>query len=269
LEHPYGWLDKNCQDQRRHDKAAELYSAKDIQVGTQRDIKFDLTNARVSTELTGCIETGSIPRFLCIEDTVPAGPSAAARPLAPGIESLKRPYFLDQRLLSLLNEVEKLTNGVGTLSDLDLELTAVRVRYRLLSWNHSTSEDSQRSAINQSIRYGAILYIKTLVRSPSVRGIDYTNVLSRLRLHLSKLRTCPDAAGLVLWLLFFGGITSENICRSWFIPRLVDVATQAGVNTWENARLYLTSVWWVEAVHEEPCKRLWEDVKSMQEETSN
>jgi hypothetical protein len=152
---------------------------------------------------------------------------------------------------------------------MDRELKAVHIRYRLLSSNNSDSPDNSHLAINQSLRYGAVLYIKTLVQSPSIRGIDYTTVLSSLSLHLAKFQTpCPpETTSLLLWLLFVGGITSENICRSWFVARLVDVTAQAGVHSWESVKLHLFGFWLVESVHDEPCKRLWEDVKTMRAET--
>jgi hypothetical protein len=107
--------------------------------------------------------------------------------------------------------------------------------------------------------------METLVQKPSVRGIDYTVVLSSLKSHLLRLQTtCVTTRGLLLWLLFIGGITSGSACRAWFTEELLHVAAEMSINTWDDAKLLLVRFWWVESIHDGPCQQLWEEVKMMQ-----
>lgn len=187
-------------------------------------------------------------------------------PLSPGYESLTQSHSLDKYLLTLLSEIEQYTYAFqsGMPSAVDSELTAVHIRYRLLSWIDQSSAEEHRSVIQQSLRLGAILYINTLLREPSVRGVDYTVVLSSLKSHLLRFETTsPTTTALLVWLLFIVGSTSRNPCRAWFTVKLLNVTAQADINTWDDAKLNLVRFWWVESKHEGPCQQLWEEVMTM------
>lgn len=148
-------------------------------------------------------------------------------------------------------------------STMDLESIAVHIRYQLLSWIDQSFVNEQCSVIQQSLRFGAIIYIKTLLRKPSVRGIDYTVMLSSLRSHLLRFEPTHLTTGLLLWLLFIGGSASGSPCRAWYAAKLVDVTAQASINTWDDAKLFLVRFWWVESIHEGPSQQLWDEVKTM------
>jgi hypothetical protein len=212
-----------------------------------------------------CIETGFIPRFQFVDDSITIGPSIAPPSLPPGFESLAQSHSLDRHFLTILSEIEIYTYDfkIRVPAAVDLVPTASQISYRLLSWINQSSVKDQRSVIQQSVRFGAILYMETLLQRSSVRGIDYTVVLSSLKGHLLRFETtCLTTTGLLLWLLFIGGSASRSSCRAWFTERLLDVIARAGINTWDEAKLLLVRFWWVESIHDRPCKQLWEEVKA-------
>jgi hypothetical protein len=209
----------------------------------------------------GCIETGSIPRFPLVDGYLTIRPAILPRTLCPGIENLCRIYPFDTHFLNLLGEIDTFNEAVRikALSAVDSEHTAVCIRYQLLSWVGQRSVESQSSIIEQSICFGAIIYIKTLLPKPPVRGINYTVVLSNMKSTLLRVETCSTTA-LSVWLLFIGGSTSANASRAWFIARLLSVTGQRGISTWEDVKKLLLKFWWVESLHEVPCRSLWEEV---------
>jgi hypothetical protein len=188
----------------------------------------------------------------------------APSPLTPGFESLTQNHFLSRDLITLLGEIEmyNLAFKIGAPWAADLESAAVHIRYRLLCCTDQSEEHG--SVIQEAVRFGAILYIVTLIRKPSIRGIDYTVMLSTLKSHLLGFKaTCDETTSFFLWLLFIGGIVPGSSCRAWFTAKLVDVLGQAGIGTWKATKPLLLKFWWVESIHEGPCRQLWEEVNMM------
>ncbi|RDW92649.1 hypothetical protein BP5796_02043 [Coleophoma crateriformis] len=218
------------------------------------------------TELIGCIETGFVPRFTFVDGPTTIGPSISLTSLTPGIQSLTKNHLLDRSLFALLMGLENYSRNFEdkTALTVDLESTAVYLRYQLLSWTDHNSSTDQRSVVQQVIRIGAIVHLDSLLGQPSIRGIDYTVMLSRLRAYLLRFQTtCVATRDLLLWLLFMGGSTSGNPCRAWFIAKMLDVTTQAGINVWDDAKLLLMRFWWVESLYEGPWQQFWEEVRAI------
>jgi len=184
--------------------------------------------------------------------------------LCPGIENLHAVYHFNTPFFNLLGEIDTLTQavGTGTVSSMDSEPTAVHIRYRLLSWIDPSSAEEQSSVIQQSILFGAVIHIKTLLPEPPVRGIDYTVMISNLKRYLLRVDICSGIA-LVVWLLFIGGCAADNHDRAWFSARLLSVIDQRGINKWKDVKKILLNFWWVESLHEEPRRQLWEEVMAM------
>jgi hypothetical protein len=143
-------------------------------------------------------------------------------------------------------------------SAVELDTPVLHICYQLILWTEQSLTDKKLSALQQALRFGAILYIETLQSSP-VRGIDVTVILFSLRCQLVRFDTTHlMTADISLWLLFIGGSASENPCRFWFTKKLVEAATQA-IKTWEDAKLLLFRFWWVKSINERPCQQLWEE----------
>lgn len=212
---------------------------------------------KFSDEITGCIETGSTPRFPFVGGFATIGPSIAPPPLAPAFQSLTENNSIDENLVNILYEIEILTNALKSPLPAvrELEPMAINMRYRLLSWNnqHSTAE----CVVQESLRLGALLYIETLFRTASVRAVDYTIVLSNLQKQVLELKTISTTKGLLLWLLFIGGSAFEGSHKGWFTASLLDATAQAGIDTWDAAKQVLVRYWWIESVHNSPCQQLW------------
>ena len=217
----------------------------------------------------GCIETGSIPRFLFADNSIPIGPSVAPSSLPPGFESLAQSNYFDSHLLTLLSEVENYTYAIKSRipSAKDLEPTAVHIRYRLLSWFDESLVTEQRSVVQHSVRCGTILYVESVLRKPSVRALDYTTLLSNLQGHLIRFES-TRLTNLLLWLLFIAGSASGSPFRAWCVAKLLDVTAHAGIDTWDDAKLLLTRFWWIESIHEGPYQQLWDEVTKMRVDVS-
>lgn len=176
--------------------------------------------------------------------------------------------MLDRSLQTLLNEIEASgytpTSDVSTSSAVDLKSIAVDARYRLLAWTDKSIFEEQYSAIQQCIRYGAVLYISTLLPKLSVRCVDYTVMQGCLRSYLLMLDFgCLAITELLVWLLYIGGIAAEETGQAWFTSHLLDITEQAHFKTWDDVKLILARFWWVQSVHEGPGVELWHTVEAL------
>jgi hypothetical protein len=70
----------------------------------------------------------------------------------------------------------------------DLEIAYVQLRYRLLAWIPPDLGPfaGQRSSSLEILRFGAILYLKSLLPEPPARGIGYKLIAARLKCHILK-----------------------------------------------------------------------------------
>lgn len=208
----------------------------------------------------GCVETGFKPRFPVAEQFNRDSELPEMHPvIASGFDSL----FIEKGLFDLLVKLEVFIRDYSNSTVyVDTESIPVHIRYRLLSYTNQISNSNPSSMTQNAISCGAILFVRTMLPKPPIRSIDYTMLLSKLRAYLSILGDMdPATLDLRVWLLFMGGISSGSSSETdWFVSKLQNVFCMMAINTWEDARQILSRFWWIESLHEDTGRHLWDTV---------
>ena len=124
-----------------------------------------------------------------------------------------------------------------------------------------TSQDHDKSALEKVLRLGAIMYVKSVSRSTPLSPWSSANLSQRLKSIVANLAIDMSARLLLVWLCFIGASASQESNRAWFIKKLVEIlAVDAKTWTWQNAKEALQKVLWVEQIHGDTCKRVWNDI---------
>jgi hypothetical protein len=108
-----------------------------------------------------------------------------------------------------------------------------------------------------------LIYVKTLTREKPFSPSSSKVVIPKLKSLLARIVKEPNAAPLLLWLYFMGGIASQGLAaRSWFTNKLLEFVLLPGeLLTWMSVKKALKKVLWIELIHEGPCKQLWNEIE--------
>ena len=121
---------------------------------------------------------------------------------------------------------------------------------------------SNQTELEKALMLGALMYLKSVSRSTPLSPWSSANLTSRLRSILESWADDDVPARLLLvWLCFVGGCAFRGPNHAWFVGKLAQVvALEERAWTWEDARAALQKVLWVEEIHEDICKKLWDEI---------
>ena len=132
----------------------------------------------------------------------------------------------------------------------------VFAQYELL-----TSQADDESELEKALRLGAIMYVKSISRSTPLSPWSSAKLSQKLRSIVGYLAIDIPARLLLVWVCFVGASASQESDRMWFIKRLVEILSfDAKTWTWEDAKEALRKVLWVELIHNDMYKKVWDDV---------
>ncbi|KAK0101579.1 hypothetical protein ONS95_006743 [Cadophora gregata] len=143
------------------------------------------------------------------------------------------------------------------------------LRYNLLP-DHSHSvefADDAARTLDEVLRIGALLYISETPKEFPNAAVGPLKMVKRLReLVISVQMWNEKEAGLVFWLLFFGGIAArQSEDRVWFSVQIERLSKRLGISDWEDVRGRLEVLWWIKGIHEKTCRKLWDEVLILKE----
>ncbi|KAL2072124.1 hypothetical protein VTL71DRAFT_11467 [Oculimacula yallundae] len=116
-------------------------------------------------------------------------------------------------------------------------------------------------AMDEVLRIGALLFVAETPREFPCAAVGPGRLVKRLRELVIRVQMWNGReAGLVLWLLFVGGMAARGEDRVWFIEQIERLGGRIGVVRWGEVKGVLEGLWWVERIHEKPCRELWDKV---------
>lgn len=143
---------------------------------------------------------------------------------------------------------------------------AYALRYSLLGGvGKCDSRDEERRVLDEALRIGALLYVQATPQEFPYSVVGPANLVARLKELVLTIQMWNTREGnLVMWLLFMGGISArkgeDNV---WFVTQLEKLTARLRILEWEVANKKLGTLWWVGAIHEKPCRKLWEEVTAL------
>jgi len=192
--------------------------------------------------------------------------------LSDGLRDVIDLFAIEDDLIGIIGEMQTLTL---VLNNTTIDLSQMRllspIQHHLLSRQPTGSSGSKNAVIEEAFCIGARFYLKTIY--------DY-----HLRLQLGwvpsnammdgapiqRLKSCLDmidmdteqARTLFFWVLFMGGVAVVGTTdRAWFVARLAKAKAtmQLQICSWKDAKSSLMRFYWVDRIHEDLCRDLWDD----------
>ncbi|KAH8883130.1 hypothetical protein GQ53DRAFT_431214 [Thozetella sp. PMI_491] len=145
----------------------------------------------------------------------------------------------------------------GTLSPVTYHEAMISIIYRLA---HLSFEDA---TVQEAIRVGLLVFASTLFITRFRLSLPLQGLLTSLEnclfvLHQSNNIDLP--LPIALWLIasYLAVVSEQAPPKSWQSTRLSTLIVLAKVDTWSRIREILKSIMWVEFIHDEPGRKLFE-----------
>ncbi|KAH7395644.1 hypothetical protein BKA64DRAFT_745837 [Cadophora sp. MPI-SDFR-AT-0126] len=143
------------------------------------------------------------------------------------------------------------------------------LRYNLLpDYLHGADfADEAARTLDEALRIGALLYISETPKEFPNAAVGPLKMVKRLGKLVMQVQMWNEKeAILVLWLLFFGGIAvRKGEDRVQFSVQIERLCGKLGLKEWGEVKARLEVLWWVEKIHERPCRDLWHEVVVLKE----
>jgi hypothetical protein len=152
---------------------------------------------------------------------------------------------------------------------LTIDRIVTSIQYHLLLFQSAGYKSSENAVLQEDCCIGALVYLKTVYhfhlclqvgRFPAGALTDGPMI--------QKLKFCLDMAdintaqtrALSLWIIFLGGAAVAGTKdRAWFVARLAKTVMELQICSWEDAKSSLMKFLWVDRIHENSCKDLWDE----------
>jgi hypothetical protein len=145
------------------------------------------------------------------------------------------------------------------LDIIEFQEALISICYRLLYFR-TLKESRSRHDIQSAYHIGLMMFMVS---------VHWYNYQSRLAKPGHIADRVKEVGGMLdehedefaLWVLVLGGISAlGKDDRAWIFSRIRDKASVLGVNTWDKARKCLVKFPWINVVHDEPGRKLWDQV---------
>ncbi|KAF8857735.1 hypothetical protein BDZ45DRAFT_744067 [Acephala macrosclerotiorum] len=124
--------------------------------------------------------------------------------------------------------------------------------------------------LSESVRFATLLHVLTPWRGlPPDGTLTINHLLHQLMTTLSTLLSHPTTQSntLLFWVFFVGGVSVANMPeRAWFVSRLVEMAEEMDIDSWEAMKSNVRRVIWHERLCENSHRKLWEEVTAKRKE---
>ncbi|KAJ4301484.1 hypothetical protein N0V90_003576 [Kalmusia sp. IMI 367209] len=168
------------------------------------------------------------------------------------------PRFLDI-LLDVIN-TSTLFNDLLSTHRVDLytfQEILVSICYRLFAFD--AQRNTEKPTIQDAYLVGLKLFMMSLfLQVGRQRLMEYDNMTCRLRGVLER-GALDGEDELKLWLLMMGGVwILDDVDAEWLVPMAKEQARRMGLSRWDEAYEVLRKYPWIEALHDESGRTVWE-----------
>ncbi|KAJ0418534.1 hypothetical protein BJY00DRAFT_302748 [Aspergillus carlsbadensis] len=195
-----------------------------------------------------------------------------------GAQALSR-HGLPLSLATVFQGMRLYTNAIYDYIDGAADACDVRmmcdqrnlIHYHVLSLPPSSQlNPDQASRVYEACRISALIYsVGVLFPIPAVGSpIQRLAILLQQELAgkdlLSEYSITENDYSLLIWILTMGKFAASNIPaeRAWFIQKLTEVSSHAGISSWTQFRSLLKSIMWLDCACDRAGEKLWDDLRS-------
>ncbi|KAH8819441.1 hypothetical protein F5884DRAFT_760528 [Xylogone sp. PMI_703] len=238
----------------------------------------NVKNKVLRVDIVGCISTFSEPRFVSkkIDTSSYAFTGLTVKPptlpLSDGFKTVAEVFLFDESLVEILSELQYLTSVVDKKIDhMMFDGLAIAIQYHLLQFHFLADRNSPNLILEEACSMGALICLKTIHHAEIGLQVEgYPAGISADEAVVLKLKTCLGmidtnttlARELFLWIIFLSGTAVAGTKhRAWFVARLAKAIKEWKIGSWEQVRSSLVKFLWVESVHADSSRGLWDEAK--------
>ncbi|KAI1014183.1 hypothetical protein LB504_008870 [Fusarium proliferatum] len=146
---------------------------------------------------------------------------------------------------------------------LEFQEVLVSICYRLLQFR-TICESRLEQDTQSTYHIGLCLFMISIYFNNTQFRIARRGLIMALVKEATGSKWSEQEYEVKFWLLILGGISvSLPDGREWFVERLREQASLLGIITWEQAKDCLARFPWMNAIHDEPSRKLWDQVRLM------
>jgi hypothetical protein len=134
----------------------------------------------------------------------------------------------------------------------------VSVCYRLLQL-HPLDDRGCKSSLEAAYQLGLTVFVMTIyLPCGHLQVLDYSLISPRLKRVLGE-EILGEQSAVALWLALMGGIwISHDEKEQWIIAKLGQISRNLDVKSWHEARDAISICPWIDVLHGQPGRELWE-----------
>ncbi|CVL00695.1 uncharacterized protein FMAN_10039 [Fusarium mangiferae] len=160
-------------------------------------------------------------------------------------------------LCRLLNEHQ----DEKPLDLLEFQEVLVSICYRLLQFR-TIGQSRLKQDTQSTYHIGLCLFMMSVYFNNTQDRIARRGLIKTLVKEAIVSKFSEHEDDFKFWLLILGGISVSLLDgREWFVEKLREQASLLGIITWEQAKDCLARFPWMNAIHDEPSRKLWDQVR--------
>ncbi|KAF4448617.1 hypothetical protein F53441_7993 [Fusarium austroafricanum] len=172
--------------------------------------------------------------------------------------ALQQTFFDAMGICRLFNKINRMDEK--PLDFLEFQEALASISYRLLQFQPIDESRSKRD-IQSAYHLGLSLFMMS---------IYWHNTQHRLARPGFVAALVKDVLGMLdryedefaFWVLILGGFLTAKDEREWRLQKLREKAEALGIVTWDEVKMFLEKFPWLNAIHDGPGRKLWDDVSS-------
>lgn len=144
------------------------------------------------------------------------------------------------------------------LNLLEFQEVLISICYRLLRFC-TIGESRLKHDIQSAYHIGLSLFMISIYFHNKQDRMARPGLITALVKEVTESILDDSEDEFTFWLLILGGISvPRNDGREWMVEKLRDLASMLGVMNWEQAKDCLAIFPWMNAIHDEPSRKLWD-----------
>jgi hypothetical protein len=180
-------------------------------------------------------------------------------------------FTFDDGIISILGELQYLTSLLNntTMDFLIVNQFSTSIHCHLLSFLSVSYKSSQNGVTEELCCIGSLVYLKTIydfhlclrILGLAAGAVMNEDMVQKLKSCLGRVEMdTVQTRALFLWVLFLGGVVVAGTRdQAWFVARLAKAIMEWQICRWEDAESSLREFLWVDRVHENSCRDLWDE----------
>ncbi|KAF5644570.1 double substrate-specificity short chain dehydrogenase reductase 2 [Fusarium sp. NRRL 52700] len=141
---------------------------------------------------------------------------------------------------------------------LDFQEVLVSICYRLLQFR-TIGESRSKQDIQSTYHIGLSLFMMSVYFNNKQDRMARPGLIKALVEEAIDFNLNESGDEFKFWLLILGGISvPTRDGRGWFVETLRELASLIGIMTWEQAKECLERFPWMDGIHDQPSRRLWD-----------